>query len=144
MKQSQFSPTELQIEVPKGFTAGEGDIPVGTAMRVPGEEKPQWIYTGEVTLGPKELQAFDAWNIYYLPSRGHRRDNLRSQRQSIMGALGSCNNIVIKIRPPEDPTSELVVSTNTGEKITLNDAVYGMEGAKDLREMLWPAMLLDE
>ncbi len=51
VRQAQFSPTELQIEVPKGFTAGEGNIPVGDEMHVPGEKKPQWIYTGEVTLG---------------------------------------------------------------------------------------------
>lgn len=97
--------------------------------------------TGKVTLKP---EVYDAWNIYYLPSRGHRTDNLRGQRQSIMGTLMACNEIVIQIRPPEDQSSELIVSTNTGQKIKLNDAVYGMEGAKDLREMLWPAMLLDE
>lgn len=97
--------------------------------------------TGRVTLKP---EVYDAWNIYYLPSRGHRTDNLRGQRQSIMGTLMACNEILIQIRPPEDQSSELIVSTNTGQKIKLNDAVYGMEGAKDLKEMLWPAMLLDE
>lgn len=86
---------------------------------------------------------FDAQVVYYLPSKGYRVDAQKKPGGSIMGTLMSCNNLVIEVRPPKT-TSHLIVSTGSGQTIKLKESIYGAEDAKDLREMLWPAMLLDE
>ena len=86
---------------------------------------------------------FDAQVVYYLPSKGYRIDAHKKPGGSIMGTLMSCNHLVIQVRPPKT-TSHLMVSTSSGQMIKLKESIYGSEDAKDLREMLWPAMLLDE
>jgi hypothetical protein len=86
---------------------------------------------------------FDAQVVYYLPSKGYRVDMQKKPGGSIMGTLMSCNQLVIEVRPPKT-TSHLMVSTSSGQTIKLKESIYGAEDAKDLREMLWPAMLLDE
>ena len=86
---------------------------------------------------------FDAQVVYYLPSKGYRIDAQKKPGGSIMGTLMSCNHLVIEVRPPKT-TSHLMVSTSSGQTIKLKESIYGSEDAKDLREMLWPAMLLDE
>jgi hypothetical protein len=55
----------------------------------------------------------------------------------------SCNHLVIEVRPPKS-TSHLMVSTSSGQTIKLKESIYGAEDSKELREMLWPAVLLDE
>jgi len=60
-----------------------------------------------------------------------------------MGTLMSCNHLVIEVRPPKS-TSHLMVSTSSGQTIKLKESIYGAEDSKELREMLWPAVLLDE
>jgi hypothetical protein len=86
---------------------------------------------------------FDAQVVYYLPSKGYRVDAQKKPGGSVMGTLMSCNHLVIEVRPPKT-TSHLMVSTSSGQTIKLKESIYGSEDAKDLREMLWPAMLLDE
>jgi len=86
---------------------------------------------------------FDAQVVYYLPSKGFRVDQQKKPGGSVMGTLMSCNHLAIQIRPPKT-TSHLVVSTSSGQTIKLKESIYGSEDAKDLREMLWPALLLDE
>ncbi len=86
---------------------------------------------------------FDAQVVYYLPSKGYRIDMQKKPGGSVMGTLMSCNHLVIEVRPPKT-TSHLMVSTSSGQAIKLKESIYGAEDAKDLREMLWPAMLLDE
>ena len=86
---------------------------------------------------------FDAQVVYYLPSKGFRVDSQKKPGGSVMGTLMSCNHLVIEVRPPKT-TSHLMVSTSSGQMIKLKESIYGSEDAKDLREMLWPAMLLDE
>ena len=85
----------------------------------------------------------DAQVVYYMPSKGYRIDAHKKPGGSIMGTLLSCNHLVIEVRPPKT-TSHLVVSTSSGQSIKLKESIYGSEDAKDLREMLWPAVLLDE
>ncbi len=86
---------------------------------------------------------FDAQVVHYLPSKGFRVDSQKKPGGSVMGTLMSCNHLVIEVRPPKT-TSHLMVSTSSGQTIKLKESIYGAEDAKDLREMLWPAMLLDE
>jgi hypothetical protein len=104
--------------------------------------------TKRFELRPEDLQIFDAWNVYYLPTKGKRIENIRGKRGAIMGTLMACNHIEVEVRAAGSESSHLVVSTkNEGQisqDIKLRDALYGAEGARDLREMLWPAMLLDE
>jgi len=86
---------------------------------------------------------FDAQVVYYLPSKGYRIDLHRRPGGSVMGTLMSCNHLVIEVRPPKS-TSHLMVSTSSGQTIKLKESIYGAEDSKELREMLWPAVLLDE
>ncbi len=99
-------------------------------------------------LSPDMLQVFDAWSVYYLPSKGQRAENLKARKGAIMGTLLACNDIEIEVRQPDRDSSQLVVYPRAGEArkepLKLKDALYGAERASDLREMLWPAILLDE
>ncbi len=86
---------------------------------------------------------FDAQVVYYMPSKGFRADSQKKPGGSVMGTLMSCNHLVIEVRPPRS-TSHLMVSTSSGQTIKLKESIYGAEDSKELREMLWPAVLLDE
>ncbi len=86
---------------------------------------------------------YDAQVVYYLPSKGYRIDLQRKPGGSVMGTLMNCNQLVIEVRPPKT-SSHLVVSTSSGQTIKLKESIYGAEDSMQLREMLWPALLLDE
>ena len=86
---------------------------------------------------------YDAQVVYYLPSKGYRIDLQRKPGGSVMGTLMNCNQFVIEVRPPKT-SSHLVVSTSSGQTIKLKESIYGAEDSMQLREMLWPALLLDE
>lgn len=96
-------------------------------------------------LGPEELgEVYDAWNVYYLPTRGRRFEGLRGEEAALMGVLDATDHISIRIRPPDHLTSQLVVGTPSGQMLQLNEAVYDAVDSTKLRAMLWPAKLFDE
>jgi hypothetical protein len=96
-------------------------------------------------LGPEELRhVHDVWNIYYLPTRGRKFENLRGEDAALMGVLEATDQFSIQIRPPDHPTSQLVVMSPSGDALQLNEAVYDAVDATKLRAMLWPAKLFDE
>jgi hypothetical protein len=101
--------------------------------------------TGRKDLGPDELKdVYDAWNIYYLPTRGRKFENLRGQDAALMGVLDATDHISIQIRPADHPASQLVVVSPSGQTLQLNEAVYDAVDSTKLRAMLWPAKLFDE
>ncbi len=96
-------------------------------------------------LGSDELRdVYDAWNVYYLPTRGRKFENLRGQDAALMGVLDATDHISIQIRPADHPTSQMVVMSGSGQTLQLNEAVYDAVDSTKLRAMLWPAKLFDE
>jgi hypothetical protein len=96
-------------------------------------------------LGPEDLgEVYDAWYVYYLPTRGKKRESLRAQNASLIGVLDATDRIKIEIRSKDHPQSQLTISTPTGQTLQLTDAVYDAVDPKNLRAMLWPAMLFEE
>jgi hypothetical protein len=98
-----------------------------------------------LSIGPEQLGlSHDALNVYYLPAKGLNIERHSSQRAALMDTLDACDRIEITIPAASQRSGQLVIETGTGQRVKLRDAMYGSEGANDLREMLWPAMLLDE
>lgn len=99
---------------------------------------------GKLELGPEELERqVLSWQVYYLPTRG-RMLGSHDDQGALVGVLDATDHIVFNIRPDRDEWSQLIVTTADGQRIKLDESVHGRKGAEQLKEMLWPSMLVEE